>query len=111
LDLTIVNVDITTTDSENTITANATGATYQWINCSDNSAISGETDASFTATQSGDYAVIVTEGSCTDTSACVNVIVTSINTIDNNTNQHKVYPNPTTGKVIISNYHTGIDHV
>lgn len=111
LDLTIVNVDVTTTENGSTVTANATGASYQWIDCSDNSLLTGETDASFTATQSGDYAVIVTEGNCTDTSACVNVTLTGIGTLDNDVIDHQIYPNPTTNAVFITNFHTGIDRV
>lgn len=102
LDLTIVNVDVVTTVANDTITANAIGATYQWINCSDNSLITGETDASYVATQSGDYAVIVTEGSCTDTSACVNVTISSLSTINIDAIKHQIYPNPTNGIVTLA---------
>ncbi|MEL7424819.1 MAG: T9SS type A sorting domain-containing protein [Bacteroidota bacterium] len=47
-------------------------STFQWINCTDGSLIPGETAATFTATSSGDYAVIITQGPCVDTSECVN---------------------------------------
>lgn len=113
LDLTILNVDVTTTLNANTLTANATGATYQWIDCSDNSLISGATDASFVATVSGDYAVIVNDGTCTDTSVCENVTVTSVGdlTLNANEDNYRIYPNPTTNKVSISNFHTGIENI
>lgn len=111
LDLTILTVDISTTTSGNTLTAGATGATYQWIDCSDNSLIAGETDASFVATVSGDYAVIVNDGNCTDTSACINVTLTSVINLNTDERTYQVYPNPTTDNVIISNYHSGINHV
>ena len=74
LDLTVSSVDASTTSMGNTITASMAGATYQWIDCNNGSMpIMGETSQAFTATMSGDYAVIVTNGPCVDTSACVNI--------------------------------------
>jgi hypothetical protein len=100
LNLTInLNPDATTSVTDPTITANASGASYQWIDCDNgNAVIAGETNQAFTATQNGNYAVIVTQNGCTDTSACVNInsiIVTGINsgTIDALT----VSPNPGSG--------------
>ncbi len=113
LDLTIITVDVATTVSDDTITATTIGATYQWIDCSDNSLITGETNASYVATQTGDYAVIITEGSCVDTSACENITIIGINDIGLNANEHmyQVYPNPATDEVFIANYHAGIENV
>lgn len=73
--VTINGLDLTTTLATPTITSNATGVTYQWIDCATNTPISGETNQNYTATVSGDYAVIIDNGSCLDTSACVNVFV------------------------------------
>ena len=68
----ICNVDITTTTTDITIEANASGANYQWVDCDDNfSPISGETNQAFTAIENGNYAVIITDGLCSDTSDCV----------------------------------------
>ncbi|PHR47720.1 MAG: hypothetical protein COA32_07130 [Fluviicola sp.] len=76
----LCNVDVTTTLTDETITANAAGLDYEWIDCDDNNAlIAGETSQSFTATETGNYAVIVTDGTCIDTSACVEVIVPECN--------------------------------
>lgn len=75
--VTINGLDVTTTVASTTITANATGVTYQWIDCSNNAPIAGETNQSFTATVTGDYAVIVNNGTCGDTSVCENIIVTT----------------------------------
>jgi hypothetical protein len=93
-------VDVTTTQSGNTLTANLTGATYEWIDCSDNSKISGETGQSFTATANGSYAVIVTENTCSETSECVAVVIngTMKFTADS---QIGVYPNPNNGAFVI----------
>lgn len=96
LNLTIDSIIVTTTVSGDTITADMANANYQWINCNGNTIIAGETSQSFTATASGDYAVIVSNGSCTDTSACVTI---NLGGIDEATpfNNLSVYPNPTNG--------------
>lgn len=99
LDLTINTVNVSTSNSGFTISADAQGATYQWIDCDNNNApISGETGQSFTATSNGNYAVIVTENSCSDTSACV--AVTTIGIADAAEGlEFSMYPNPTEGNV------------
>lgn len=62
----------------NTITAGASGLTYQWLDCDNAFApIAGETNQDFTATVDGNYAVVITDGSCSDTSSCVNIIICS----------------------------------
>ncbi|MDG1331052.1 MAG: lamin tail domain-containing protein [Crocinitomicaceae bacterium] len=101
INLTITSVDVSTTLSGETLTAGATGATYQWIDCDNgNAAIVGETAQSFTATITGNYAVVVTENSCTDTSACTFVQVVGLPEFGLN-NEVIVHPNPTSGEVTI----------
>ncbi|MCC5920933.1 MAG: T9SS type A sorting domain-containing protein [Cyclobacteriaceae bacterium] len=57
------------------------GASYQWIDCeNNNNPISGETNFSFNPATSGTYAVIIPQGSCSDTSHCVEV---TLNNEDN----------------------------
>ncbi|MDX1447264.1 T9SS type A sorting domain-containing protein [Lishizhenia sp.] len=93
LDLTIATIDNTITDNGDlTLTANATGAVFQWIDCSTNTEITGETNASFTATQNGSYACVITNGTCTDTSECITIDYVS--TEDFETEQFAYYPNP-----------------
>lgn len=92
--VTVNTVDNSTTLSGATITANLAGASYQWINCETNNPISGETNQSYTATVTGDYAVIVYDGTCTDTSACVLVDFTGVDEL--NSQLITIYPNPTT---------------
>lgn len=85
-----VNTDVTPV--ANTLTADATGATYQWLNCA-TGIITGATDSSYTATVDGSYAVIVTsmEG-CMDTSLCYSVGGLSVHEVDNGI--LAIYPNP-----------------
>ena len=100
LNLTINTVDNTVTTIEPTITANATGVAYQWIDCSDNSPIVGETDQSFTASANGSYAVELTENGCTNTSDCITI--ENIGILENSFETDVVvYPNPTFGKLQI----------
>lgn len=67
-------------------------ATYRWLRCDQQFApVAGATSSSFTPTNSGTYAVEVRQNGCVDTSACFNVVLSSV--------RHwpegwKVYPNP-----------------
>lgn len=103
LNLTINSVsDITTfLTGGQTITANNTSAAYQWLDCDNNFApINGETGQSFSPTSSGNYAVELRENGCVDTSACVSITSVSNDEIDL-AQRIALYPNPTTGEVII----------
>lgn len=101
INLTINNADASVTDNGNSLTANAVGAGYQWLDCNNGFApISGETNATFTPTVSGDYAVEVTENGCTEMSNCFNVVVSGIEELAFNNNL-SVYPNPTTGQFTV----------
>jgi sugar lactone lactonase YvrE len=71
--VTVNTVDTSVTQSGLTLTANATGAAYVWINCNGRIPVTGAIHQSFTATTQGNYAVIVTQNGCTDTSACFTV--------------------------------------
>lgn len=93
--------DATTSVSGTTITANQSNAQYQWIDCSDNSPISGETNQSFTATQSGSYACEITHGCTTVTTNCEQITITGISDELEN-NSVSIYPNPTKDEVFIS---------
>ena len=79
-------------------------AAHQWIDCDkDNIPIDGATYRVFTADHSGHYAVIVTNGTCTDTSAIHEVIINTVTGLIENTfdGDIRLYPNPTEGDVSI----------
>jgi len=86
-------------NGDGTMTATGTG-TYQWIDCGTNSAVSGATSATFVPTANGDYSVVVTNGSCDDTSACVNY--NSVGLVENGNSVFTAYPNPTNGLITVS---------
>ena len=96
------NPDVTTTIVGDTIYANATGLDYQWINCSTNTNIANEDGIYYVPTATGNYAVIVTDGECADTSACVNMTIdiSGINETKFNSSI-QMFPNPTNGLIII----------
>lgn len=106
----IVNdpIDKGTTLNGLAITSNQTGGSYQWIDCNSNLPIPNETNQSFVATADGDYAVIVTVGPCSDTSDCVNILLSGSQQLSNNNLLFNIYPNPTSGNFII-NTANGID--
>ena len=92
--LTVQQVDVTTTQTGFKLEANNTVASYQWINCDSNNAIiPGATNRVYLVTVSGNYAVIVTDGGCVDTSNCVLVDGLGINDFAENRDIN-VYPNP-----------------
>jgi hypothetical protein len=95
LNLTIVTVDVSTSVSGMTLSANNTtmGTTYQWVDCDNNNApIQGAVNQFFTATDPGNYAVVITQGNCVQTSACISVTDASI--LENEQPYMRVYPNP-----------------
>jgi hypothetical protein len=88
----------TVTSSGSTLSAKTSGATYQWFRCPGYTIIPGATSQNFTATTTGAYAVVVSNGTCTDTSYCVAVTGTGL--ADPLANELiKIYPNPA-GKVV-----------
>jgi hypothetical protein len=84
--------DIVVTATDGKLTCENTGS-YLWINCNDNSIVEGETSASFSPVTNGEYAVILTQGACSDTSECYSVTASGIGNGEVN-RQYVVYPNP-----------------
>jgi hypothetical protein len=90
--------DIGVTNSNPTLTANQNGASYQWLDCDKgNLPIAGDTNQSFTATASGNFAVVVSLNGCVDTSECVQV--TTVGIEDNEKMGLTIYPNPVSDKL------------
>ena len=67
----LCTIDTSISATSSTLTANLSGATYQWIDCNNgNSPIPGVTGQSYTPSSDGTYAVIIDNGNCSDTSSC-----------------------------------------
>jgi len=100
LNLTINLVDTTVTQAGASLTANAIGATYQWLRCNPYQAITGETNQNFTASVNGSYAVAVTMNGCTDTSSCYTLSGVGL-TEPYSDAFLSIYPNPVSGTLHI----------
>jgi len=102
-------IDIKTTRNSDTLSANQSGATYQWVDCNNNnSPVSGATGQSFKVTTNGRYAVRITLDGCTATSQCNNITNVGINEAENNSSV-RIYPNPSRGLVYIEALENDID--
>jgi hypothetical protein len=88
----LVSVDNTVTQSTTTLTANQTGATYQWFDCDTSLPIDGATNRSFTPNSAGNYSVKITTEDCTETSVCF--FFDSLGLPTFNEEEFKVFPNP-----------------
>ena len=105
LNLTINNISTTITYSNDTLYVAPNQSFYQWGICQNGvlSPIAGMSNYYFVPQNSGDYAVIVQNGTCTDTSECV-----SYSGLGENENRQafiQIYPNPTTGIIQIKGLH------
>ena len=102
IDLTVneANASVTPDFIANTITADNPG-NYQWVDCETNNPIEGETGAVFQVTEGGEYALVITNGNCADTSACVDFI--GLGDSERGMSEVlKIAPNPTHGNVTLS---------
>lgn len=80
--------------SSNILTALPAGVNgYQWINCSDNKPITNATSPTYTATTNGQFAVIISDNGCNDTSICVTVSGVNVETF-NTISGINISPNP-----------------
>jgi hypothetical protein len=106
IELTINTLNLATTQLNETLTSDETGATYQWVTCPAMTIIDGATGQSYQATMNGSYAVIISKNSCIDTTECL--AVTTLGIVENDFgNNIVVFPNPTNGEFSIdlgSNY-------
>jgi len=100
LNLSVNAVDTSLTVSDPVIMANTSFANYQWLDCDNAYAIiPGETSQNFIATANGNYAVLITQGICSDTSACIQIISTGIAPLL--TDGILFYPNPISNELTI----------
>ena len=94
-------IDDSVMQADHVLTANESGASYQWVDCNNgNAAIDGAINQTFTAATNGSYAVIITVGNCEATSVCYDVTTLSVDSFENTLNL-EVYPNPVVNDVTI----------
>jgi hypothetical protein len=96
------SLDVSVTRFDPILGANNTTATsYQWINCETGEIIANETGRFFQPTQLGNYAVIVSDGTCSDTSDCFNVVNTFVALANKAELQSQIFPNPNQGQFTV----------
>ncbi|MBU1718132.1 MAG: T9SS type A sorting domain-containing protein [Bacteroidetes bacterium] len=98
--LTKTEIDTAVFISGDTLFAQDTNAVYQWYNCTEDSIVTGQTGQWFRPAASGSYAVVLTNGECSDTSSCHSFVVTGIVTTTFQ-QAFRVYPNPATTDVFV----------
>lgn len=98
LNLMILSVNNGIIQNGPTLSALANGATYQWLDCNTNTLIPGIFTQSYTPPLSGNYAVIVNQNGCIDTSICKTVVVSIIENIEKHPGLN-IFPNPSSDKV------------
>ncbi len=100
--VTVNTVDNTVSADGIVLTSNQSGASYQWLDCSNgNAPITNATGQSFTPSQNGSYAVEVTLNGCSETSSCIAVNSVGIEDVIYG-DLLNVYPNPGEGLYTIS---------
>lgn len=101
-------IDVTCFDTINTavtlsgvtLYSLASGATYQWLNCDIGFAvIDNETNQSYSPPVNGNYAVVVTQGDCSDTSACITFSAYGVDELENS--GILIYTNLSQNEIII----------
>jgi hypothetical protein len=108
----VETIEVGTTMANDGITIissnNDAGVTFQWIDCETDTELPGETNQNFTPTYSSNYAVIVTQDGCVDTSDCVTITDVGLTSLTNES--LIIYPNPSTGQFTIE-YNGGLKTV
>ena len=66
----VIRIDSTVVKNNLSLTANATPAVYQWIDCIAGITIQSANSQTYTASSIGNYAVEITKDGCIDTSSC-----------------------------------------
>ncbi len=93
----VIEVNDSVIQSGVVLSADASGAAYQWYDCATWTMISGATSQTYTPTANGSYAVVVTENGCSDTSECMAVSTVGLEEVF--AAAVSVNPNPTNGQV------------
>lgn len=95
------NLNMNVNNVEGTLWCDFDNGSYQWVDCDDNfEPVEGATNPWFTPTESGNYAVIVDQFACTDTSECVFVNLTGMPE-NSDRDAVRIYPNPATDRITV----------
>ena len=87
-----------TNDNAGTLSSLVTGATYQWMDCTNsNTPVSGATFQTFSPATVGNYAVQISKNGCTATSVCETVASILNNSSNGFSKSISMHPNPSNG--------------
>ncbi|MBI1182985.1 S8 family serine peptidase [bacterium] len=94
LHLSITNTDVNVTQNDTALLAAAGQKSYEWLVCQNGVKVpTGNTGAVFVPDSSGSYAVAVSNGQCSDTSACYEMeVINAVNEVAKN--EVALFPNP-----------------
>lgn len=92
LHLTVVPVDTTLSEANDTLFSNELNASFQWRRCNDNTIVQGEMARFFVPQQAGIYKTDIAKLGCFTSSECKSYIINSVG--DLNMASLYVYPNP-----------------
>src|SRR3989338_133994 len=98
--LTITPLNNSVNVENNTIASNATGVDYQWFDCMSGNELVGENAQLFVPTTNGQYACIIDNGTCSDTTTCVTISTIGLEELS--IGEMTIYPNPGSAVVTIS---------
>ncbi len=98
LNLSIETINTNIQQSGDSISVTSNGI-IQWFDCSLQQIISGETQTIFVPGIPGNYAAIITQGNCSDTTACV--LVSGFD-LAISSSRFSVFPNPTDENITIA---------
>lgn len=108
LDLTINAATANVTSNDPELIADPGATSYQWLDCLNGYAIiQGATNNSIIPTSNGEYAVVIEVNGCLDTSTCFVINNVGISSIESQ--NWKLYPNPTNGKVTLKFHDTPLN--
>ena len=94
--LTVVSIDTSIQKEGDVLRSNASGVTYQWLDCNSNKLIIGANNQEYVPTYTSNFAVIVSKNGCKDTSKCIEVLGVGIANFNTNAGV-VISPNPSNG--------------
>jgi len=110
LKLSIATLDVIVSQSGDSLITNIEGADYQWLNCGNNQTLAGEVNSVFVPDASGEYAVVVSDVFCSDTSDCFAITITGVKSVDEVLHV-TMFPNPADNHINIQGDLIGISFI
>ncbi len=98
--LTVPVINAGVSQNGKVLTSASNVGSYQWVTCPSYGVISGANSKVYTATAIGNYAVVVSDSGCSDTSGCYYVSTVGVQSFAK-ANLIKVYPNPSNGNFMV----------